>query len=310
MKISLRDYRDSREVMGSAGVENPPGFRMRISPSLTADRQKTLQDHATRLRCDVINALAEAGSGHPGGSLSCADIVATLFFDVMELDPENARWPDRDRFILAKGHAAPLLYAALAGRGFFSRDELGTLRKLSSRLQGHPDMRKTPGVEASTGSLGQGLSIAVGLALGGQLDGAAWGVYALLGDGELQEGQVWEAAMAAAHYGLDNLVAIVDNNGLQIDGPIAEVMAPEPLADKWRAFGWNVFEIDGHDIWAIHGALVEAQGATGPAVLIARTVKGKGVSFMEGECDWHGKAPSQEECHVALEDLIGGEARG
>ncbi len=213
---------------------------------------------------------------------------------------------DRDRFILAKGHAAPILYAALAGRGFFPREELASLRKLGSRLQGHPDMLKTPGVEASTGSLGQGLSIAVGMALAGKMDGAEWGVYALLGDGELQEGQVWEAAMAASHYGLDNLVAFVDNNGLQIDGRIVDVMSPEPLADKWRAFGWKVFEVDGHDIAEIHSTLIEAQESPSPAVIIARTIKGKGVCFMEGEASWHGNAPSEDQCRLALEELRGG----
>ncbi len=279
---------------------------MRISPSLTSDKTREIRERAVELRCDVLEALAQAGSGHPGGSLSSADIVATLFFDVLELDANDPQWKDRDRFVLAKGHAAPILYAALASRGFFPREELSTLRKLGSRLQGHPDMLKTPGVEASTGSLGQGLSIAVGLALGARMDDAEWGVYALLGDGELQEGQVWEAAMAAAHYRLSNLVAIVDNNGLQIDGPIVEVMSPEPLADKWRAFGWSVFEVDGHDIEQLHATLVEAQNAEGPAVIIARTVKGRGVGFMEGECSWHGTAPSEDQCRLAVEELRGG----
>ncbi len=258
---------------------------------------------ALQLRCDVIESLTRAGSGHPGGSLSSADIVATLFFDVMKLDSQDPGMVDRDRFILAKGHAAPLLYAALANLGYFPREELQTLRQLGSRLQGHPDMLKTPGVEASTGSLGQGLSIAVGLALGATIDGADWGVYALLGDGEMQEGQVWEAAMAAAHYRLGNLVAVVDNNGLQIDGRIVDVMSPEPLADKWRAFGWEVFEIDGHDLDQIHDTLRSAQASAGPAVIIAHTTKGKGVDFMEDEGSWHGKAPSEDQCRLALEQL-------
>ncbi|MFP4199906.1 MAG: transketolase [Clostridia bacterium] len=276
---------------------------MRISPKLTSDRSQYLREIALQLRCDVIECLTRAGSGHPGGSLSSADIVATLFFDVMKLDPLDPAMIDRDRFILAKGHAAPLLYAALANLGYFPREELLTLRHLGSRLQGHPDMLKTPGVEASTGSLGQGLSIAVGLALGATMDEADWGVYALLGDGEMQEGQVWEAAMAAAHYGLGNLVAVIDNNGLQIDGRIVDVMSPEPVADKWRAFGWEVFEIDGHDFGQIHETLRVAQKSDRPAVIIAHTTKGKGVDFMEGDGSWHGKAPSDEQCSLALEQL-------
>ncbi len=260
---------------------------------------------ADELRCHVIESIAQAGSGHPGGSLSSADIVALLYGHVLEIRPDDTHWSNRDRFVLAKGHAAPLLYAALAMRDFFEPSELSSLRKLGSRLQGHPDCKSTPGVEASTGSLGQGLSIGVGMALAGQMDDGEWGVYVLLGDGELQEGQVWEAAMAAAHYKLANLVAIIDYNGLQIDGPIREVLSPEPLDDKWRAFGWYVQEVDGHDFCQLDQAIRNAQSASLPAVIIAHTIKGKGVDFMEGECDWHGKAPSMEQCHDALQQIRG-----
>ena len=276
---------------------------MRTSPPLTDERAKEIQASAQHLRCLVVDAVAEAGSGHPGGSLSSADILALLFSHVLQLDPANPHWEERDRFVLAKGHAAPILYAALASRGFLPEQELQELRKLGSRLQGHPDRLKTPGVEASTGSLGQGLSIACGMALATRLDQRPSGVYVLLGDGELEEGQVWEAAMAAAHYKLDNLVAIVDYNGLQIDGPIGEVLSPEPIADKWRAFGWEVFEVDGHDIQQLDEAIRQAQGTSRPAVIIACTTKGKGVCFMENQCGWHGKAPTQEQRAEALQEL-------
>ncbi len=263
-----------------------------------------LAEKARVIRRHIIAMLGEAGSGHPGGSLSAADIVTALYFREMRLDPSRPDWPERDRFVLSKGHAAPVLYAALAERGYFPVEELGTLRKLGSRLQGHPDMKKLPGVEMSTGSLGQGLAVANGMALAARLDGRDYRVYALLGDGELQEGQVWEAAMAAAHYALENLVAIVDYNGLQIDGPVSEVMAPEPVPDKWRAFGWHVLEIDGHDMRQILAAFAEARHTRGqPTAIIARTVKGKGVSFMENEVDWHGVAPKGEQIAQALEEL-------
>lgn len=256
------------------------------------------------IRRHIIRMIGEAGSGHPGGSLSAADIVTALFFHEMRLDPARPEWPDRDRFVLSKGHAAPLLYAALAERGYFPVEELTTLRKLGSRLQGHPDMRKLPGVEISTGSLGQGLSVANGMALAARLDGRDTRVYALLGDGEIQEGQVWEAAMAAAHYALENLVVFIDYNGLQIDGPVNEVMAPEPVPDKWRAFGWHVLEIDGHDFGQILAALAEARRNGGrPTAVVARTVKGKGVSFMEHGVDWHGVAPKGEQVEQALREL-------
>ncbi|AFV10885.1 putative transketolase [Thermacetogenium phaeum DSM 12270] len=265
-----------------------------------------LEEKARRIRIDIIRMLAEAGSGHPGGSLSGVEIVTALFFHVLRLRPEEPEWPERDRFILSKGHAAPLLYAALAERGFFPREELLTLRKLGSRLQGHPVRNKAPGVEASTGSLGQGLSVGLGIALAGRLDRRDYRVYVLLGDGESEEGQVWEAAMAAAHYRAGNLTAILDFNGLQIDGRIQEVMSPLPLPDKWEAFGWAVREVDGHDFRELLEAFEWAKGVHDrPSMIIARTVKGKGVSFMEDVADWHGKAPSREQAEQALGELSG-----
>ena len=226
----------------------------------------------------------------------------------MRLDPSRPDWPDRDRFVLSKGHAAPVLYAALAERGFFPVEELLNLRKLGSRLQGHPDMRKVPGVEMSTGSLGQGLSAANGMALAARLDRRDYRVYVLLGDGEIQEGQIWEASMAAAHYKLDNVTAFLDHNGYQIDGPVREVMSPEPVAAKWRAFGWHVIEIDGHNLSEILSALAEAKTVRGrPTMIVAETVKGRGVSFMEGQVDWHGVAPKPAERDRALAELGDGE---
>jgi transketolase len=265
-----------------------------------------LAEKAGKIRRNIVTMLGEAGSGHPGGSLSAADIVAVLYFHELQVDPKDPGWPDRDRFVLSKGHAAPVLYAALAVKGYFPAEELQTLRKLNSRLQGHPSMKHLPGVEMSTGSLGQGLSAANGMALAGRLDGRNYRVYALLGDGEIQEGQVWEAAMASAHYKLDNLVAFVDYNRLQIDGPIREVMSPEPIADKWRAFGWQVEEIDGHDLAQIVEALARARQVKGkPTMIIAHTTKGKGVSFMEGQVGWHGSAPNAEQVRQALDELGG-----
>lgn len=265
-----------------------------------------LEEKARELRCDIVRMIAQAGSGHPGGSLSCADILTALYFSgAMEHRADDPAWEGRDRFILAKGHAAPALYAALAHAGYFPREELATLRKLGSRLQGHPDSNQVPGVEVSTGSLGQGLSIAAGAAAGLKLQGAQPTVFALLGDGECQEGQVWEAAMFAAHQGLDNLVAIVDRNCLQIDGNTADVCDPGDVAAKFAAFGWEAAEVDGHDIPALVEALGKAKAArTGkPQALIARTVKGKGVSFMEGQAGWHGKAPNAEQLQQALAEL-------
>ena len=263
-----------------------------------------LEEKARQIRKDIIAMLKEAGSGHPGGSLSSADILTALYFQEMNINPENPYEPGRDRFVLSKGHAAPVLYATLAERGFFPREELLKLRKIGAKLQGHPDMRRVPGVEISTGSLGQGLSAANGMALAGKLDGASYRVYALIGDGECQEGQIWEAAMFAAHYRLDNLVVFLDHNGLQIDGKITEVMSPEPLDEKWRAFGWHVQVIDGHSFPAIFGALAQAREVKGkPSMIIANTIKGKGVSFMENVPGWHGKAPKPEEAERALAEL-------
>ncbi|WP_031514036.1 transketolase [Desulfofalx alkaliphila] len=263
-----------------------------------------LEDKAKAIRRHIVTMLGEAGSGHPGGSLSAADLVAALYFKVMRVDPEDPQNPDRDRFVLSKGHGAPVLYAALAERGFFPVEDLKTLRKLGSKLQGHPDMRKVPGVDMSTGSLGQGLSVANGMALAGKLDKKDFRVYVLLGDGEIQEGQIWEAAMAAAHYKLDNLTAFLDHNKMQIDGNIEEVMSPEPVADKWRAFGWHVIEIDGHNMEQILNAIEEAKKTAGkPTIIVAKTVKGKGVSFMEDQVGWHGKAPSPEQVEEALKEL-------
>jgi len=272
--------------------------------------------HAYDMRCDIIKMLAAAGSGHPGGSLSAADIVATLFFsDLMAYRADDPAWDGRDRFILSKGHAAPVLYAALAEAGYFPKEEIATLRKLGSRLQGHPDSKKLPGVEVSTGSLGQGLSISCGLAYGLARSAEASGavpqtVFCLMGDGEQDEGQVWEAAMFAAQYRLSNLVAIVDNNGLQIDGRCANVMCFDDLAAKYDAFGWQVIQVDGHDIELTYDAIQMAKDVTcGPAVVIAHTVKGKGVSFMEDQAGWHGKAPDAEQKKQALADLEAGYAR-
>jgi len=257
------------------------------------------------MRRDIVEMIHAAGSGHPGGSLSAVEILATLYGSVMRHDPADPRLPDRDRFVLSKGHAAPVLYAALAETGYFPREELLTLRKLGSRLQGHPDMRKLPGIEVSTGSLGQGLALANGMALALRLDGTVEPtVFCLLGDGELQEGSVWEAAMASAHHGLDNLVAIVDLNGLQIDGPTCEVMDLGNVPEKFAAFGWTVMTCDGHAVAELYDALTRAKAHVGgPIVIVARTMKGRGVSFMENLCDWHGKAPNADECARALVEL-------
>lgn len=261
---------------------------------------------SNEMRKDIIRMIGEAGSGHPGGSLSCIDILTALYMGgVMEHDPQDPHLPTRDRFILAKGHAAPALYCALAHSGYFPKADLMTLRKLGSNLQGHPDSSLVPGVEVSTGSLGQGLSIASGLACGLRLEGSSATVFTVLGDGECEEGQVWEAAMFAAHQHLDNLVAIIDNNGLQIDGRIEDVCNPESLGDKFAAFGWDVHHVDGHDIPELVGILTKAKAAKDgkPIVVIARTVKGKGVSFMENQAGWHGKAPNADEVAQALSEL-------
>jgi transketolase len=268
------------------------------------EQELELKRIANQIRQDIILMLAEAQSGHPGGALSAADIVACLFFHELRVDPQNPHWPLRDRFVLCKGHAAPVLYAALAEKGFFPKEELLGLRKINRILQGHPDMKKIPGVDMSTGSLGQGLSVANGMALAARLDQRDYRVYALLGDGELAEGQVWEAVLAAAHYRLDQLTAFVDCNGLQIDGTTAQVMNTNPLPEKFSAFGWNVLEIDGHDVAQILKALALAREAKGvPTVILAATVKGKGVSFMENQVGWHGTAPSAEQKEQSLKEL-------
>ncbi|TDT63704.1 transketolase [Fonticella tunisiensis] len=269
------------------------------------DIQK-LRGVAKTIREDIIKMLTESKSGHPGGSLSAVEILTALYFSEMKVDPKNPRWEERDRFVLSKGHGAPVLYAVLAERGFFEKKHLSTLRKIGSILQGHPNMNDTPGVDMSTGSLGQGLSVANGMALAGKLDNKDYRVYVLLGDGELEEGQVWEAAMSAAHYKLDNLTAFVDYNGLQIDGPVAEVMNPAPVGDKFRAFGWNVIEIDGHSYEEIFSAIDNAKATKGkPTMIVAKTVKGKGVSFMENSVGWHGSAPNKEQCEAALKEIGG-----
>jgi len=263
-----------------------------------------LKKQAKLVRVEILKMLTLAGSGHTGGSLSAADIVTALYFYKMRHKPDDPGWRERDRFVLSKGHAAPLLYAVLAMAGYFDISALKTLRKLGSPLQGHPCSRVLPGVEISTGSLGQGLSVSNGMAMGLKMDNIGSRVYCLLGDGEIQEGQVWEAAMTAAHYKLDNLCAIVDLNGLQIDGPVSKVKAIEPVASKWAAFGWNFIDIDGHDMKEILDALDEAETVKGkPSVILAHTIKGKGVSFFEGKVEYHGMAPTPEELEKALKEM-------
>lgn len=267
---------------------------------------ENLKAVAARVRCDVIKAVYNAGSGHPGGSLSATDIITALYFSEMNIDPENPDMEGRDKFILSKGHAAPAQYAALAERGYFPVENMMSLRKLSSDFQGHPNMKKVPGIEMSTGSLGQGFSAAVGMALANKIDNSEGRVYVLLGDGELQEGIVWEAAMAGAHYDLSNLCAFVDWNGLQIDGRNDDVMQVSPIDEKFKSFGWNVLVIDGHNFQDILNALNSARAEkTKPTAIIAKTVKGKGVSFMEDQAGWHGKAPSQEQAMEAVKELGG-----
>ncbi|MCQ2547564.1 MAG: transketolase [Clostridia bacterium] len=265
-----------------------------------------LEQMASKIRVDIIKEVYHAGSGHPGGSLSAADVVTALYFEEMNIDPENPKMEGRDKFVLSKGHVAPLQYAALAERGFFPVEDLWTLRKLGSKLQGHPNMHYVPGVEMSTGSLGQGISTCVGMALANKMDKKPGRVFALLGDGELQEGLVWEAAMAAGHYHLDNLVAIVDWNGLQIDGKNEEVMTVTPIAAKFESFGWDSLIIDGHNMLEVVNALKATREAEGkPLVIIAKTHKGHGVSIMEDQAGWHGKAPDEETAKAAVEELGG-----
>lgn len=265
-----------------------------------------LSETARRIREGILTGVYHAGSGHPGGSLSIADVLAYLYFEEMRVDPKNPKWEDRDRFVLSKGHAAPALYAALAARGFFPEEELASLRKIDSRLQGHPDMKGIPGVDMSTGSLGLGISTACGMALMGKYHKKDYRVYAIIGDGESEEGQVWEAAMFAAHYHLDNLALLVDWNGLQIDGAVADVMDPTPHDEKFRAFGWNVVTCDAHDFEQIERAYAAARAMKGkPTAIIAKSVKGKGVSYMENQCGWHGQAPKEEQYRQAMRELTG-----
>ncbi len=263
-----------------------------------------LQSIAKQMRREIVEMITHAGSGHPGGSLSAVEIVVTLFFDVLRHDPSNPHWPQRDRFILSKGHAAPVLYAVMAECGYTPKDQLNNLRKLGSIYQGHLDRRFIPALEASTGSLGEGLSLAIGMALAAKLDSSPSRSYVVLGDGEIQEGQIWEAAMFGGDKHVDNLVAIVDYNRIQLDGFVNDIMPLEPLADKWRAFNWHVIELDGHSIPALQAAFAEAAATKGkPTVIIAHTIKGKGVSFMENNPKFHGTAPTQEEMQKALAEL-------
>ena len=265
----------------------------------------SLKSAALDMRRDILNTIYEAGSGHPGGSLSAVELLASLYYTELRHDPSKPDWPERDKFILSKAHACPVLYVVLAHCGYFPKDELKTFRKINSRLQGHAHTT-TPGVEMSGGSLGHGLSFGVGAAMAGKIDGSSSRVFVMLGDGECDEGQVWEAAMSASHYRLDNLVAIVDRNGIQNDRFTSEVMNLEPLADKWRSFGWHTIEIDGHSFPAVLGALEEARSVKDkPTVIVAATVKGKGVSFMENNPDYHGRAPNAEQLEQALKELAG-----
>lgn len=266
-----------------------------------------LEKEASRLRYDIVSMIGAAGSGHPGGSLSIVDMLTVLYRRIMNVGPFMLKQAERDRLVLSKGHAAPALYAALAAHDFFPREELCNLRRIGSPLQGHPDMRKVPGVEISTGSLGQGLSAANGMALAARLNKESWRVYVILGDGETQEGQIWEAAMTSAHYRLDNLTAFLDYNGMQIDGTTGEIMSVAPLRDKWEAFGWHTVEIDGHDFCAIVEAVEDAHRTKEcPTIIIARTIKGKGVSFMEDRVEWHGTAPDAQQLEKALAELSQG----
>ena len=265
---------------------------------------KSLEERAKVIRSHVVRMLVKAGSGHPGSSLSTVDLMVALFYSKLRYNPQQPAWPDRDRFVLSKGHGCPALYAVLAEKGYFAVEKLDTLRQFGSILHGHPCMKTTPGIELSGGSLGQGLSVGLGIALAGKLDKKDYRTYVMLGDGELAEGQVWEAAMAASHYKADNLCAIIDHNGLQIDGFIHEIMSSHPIPDKWRGFGWHVIEINGHDYKSILSAYDEAEKIKGkPTVIVAKTIKGKGVSFMENQVDWHGKVPSKEEAERALAEL-------
>jgi len=300
--MSLSEMEDS---LSKASADNVSAEAFSSSVAEAGQLSVTeMEAVAKRLRRHIISMIGRAGSGHPGGSLSSVEIVTALYFRALKHKPQEPSWSDRDRFILSKGHAAPMLYSVLAECGYLPLDELTTLRQLDTRLQGHTDCTVTPGVEMSAGALGQGLSFAIGVALAGRLNSQKYRVYVLLGDGECNEGQVWEAAMAAAHFKLDNLVAIVDNNGQQIDGWNREVMNLDPFNKKWQAFGWRVIEVDGHDLTRLIDAYEQAKLVKGqPVVIIAHTIKGKGVSFMENNPDFHGKAPNAEQVKIALKEL-------
>jgi transketolase len=295
--------RKSRHPTSTSAKNEAAGVFLSANPtkSVPVEQMPAL---AKKLRRDIITMIGTIGSGHPGGSLSAVEILVALYFRILKHNPANPNWADRDRFILSKGHAAPALYAALAASGYLPEQELCTLRKIDSRLQGHPECGLTPGVEMSGGALGLGLSFGTGVALSGRLNSQDYRTYVLLGDGECDEGQVWEAAMAAAHFKLDKLIAIIDNNGIQLDGWNKNIMNLEPLARKWQSFGWLVVETEGHDISKLIEAFEQAKKTTGqPAVLIAHTIKGKGVSFMENNPDFHGKAPNADELKIALKEL-------
>ena len=271
---------------------------------ITDETIRDLKEKANNIRKSVVEAVYSANSGHPGGSLSAADILTVLYFNQMNIDPKDPKNENRDRFVLSKGHASPVLYATLAERGFFDKEEIKTFRKLGSMLQGHPDMKGVPGVDMSTGSLGQGLSAANGMALASKLDEKGYRVYALLGDGEIQEGQIWEAAMTSSHYKLDNICVIVDNNNLQIDGNVSDVMNIHPIDKKFESYGFEVFKVNGNDIDELISVFEKAKTIKGkPTAIIAKTVKGKGVSYMENQAGWHGKAPKEEEYKIAMEEL-------
>jgi transketolase len=300
----VRSRIGSRDCISWLAGENNPTKEVSMSNS---EDVAYLKAKARELRCHILRMIHKAKSGHPGGSLSAADIVTALYFRFLRIDPGNPSWPDRDRFILSKGHACPVLYAALAMRGYYPLKVLDTLRELGSPLQGHPSMKACLGVDITTGSLGNGLSAGIGMALAGKLDEKDYRVYVMLGDGELDEGIVWEAALCANKFRLDNLTAIVDYNNLQLDGTVEEIMPLEPVTDKWRSFGWHVFDIDGNDMEAVCRALPAVRDIKdSPCVIIARTVKGKGVSFMENEVDWHGRAPDDQQLAEALRELEAG----
>lgn len=272
--------------------------------NLSNEKLEFLKEKARQIRIEIIKSITEANSGHPGGSLSAADIITLLFFEEMNVDPKDPKKADRDRLVLSKGHCAPALYATLAEKGYFSKEELKHLRQVNHMLQGHPDMKHTPGVDMTTGSLGQGFSAACGMALAAKIDKADWYTYAILGDGEIEEGQIWEAAMYAAHYHLDNLIAFVDNNGLQIDGQITQVMSSLPILEKFTAFGWHTIEVNGHDMNELHRAIMEAKEVKEkPTMIVMKTIKGKGIPAIEDKAEWHGKAPTKEQCEEFIKAL-------